>query len=355
MTESISLRQWNRTLLTRQHLTQRVDEDAIEVIDRCVGLQSQDPQAAFFGLASRIEDFDPAELDGLLENRDVVRIALQRGTVFLMDALDARWMRASLTPMMISGARHHARRLVGVSVPEVAAAGAEIVGGAQAPVTAAELRAALAERWPGEPAEAMAAVVRASTPLVQTPPRGLWRRSGGPAFVLLDEWIGAGEPAVTGDDAVRELIRLYLRGFGPSTVAAVQTWSGLRGLRPVMEAMEADWELYRLLGPGGEKLYDLEGLRPADGSAAVPVRLVAPFDNVLFTAADRVRIADPEVYARTVTPNGQSPGFVLVDGRLAGTWKIVDRRVELTELVDLQPRERRECEIEARRLDGLGL
>ena len=35
----VSLAQWNRTLLSRQHLLTRVDEDAVEVLDRCVGLQ----------------------------------------------------------------------------------------------------------------------------------------------------------------------------------------------------------------------------------------------------------------------------------------------------------------------------
>lgn len=102
MTGAISLRQWNRTLLERQHLIERVDEDAVEVVDRCVGLQSQDPQAAFYALASRIEDFDPAELDSLIQDRSMVRMALQWGTVFLMDALDARWIRALLSPTLIS-------------------------------------------------------------------------------------------------------------------------------------------------------------------------------------------------------------------------------------------------------------
>lgn len=82
MSPPVSLQQWNRTLLERQHLLERVDEDAIEVIDRCVGLQAQDPQAAFFALESRIQDFDPTQLDGLLADREVVRMALHRGTVF---------------------------------------------------------------------------------------------------------------------------------------------------------------------------------------------------------------------------------------------------------------------------------
>ena len=93
MAGPISLRQWNRTLLQRQHLLERVDEDVLDVLDRCVGLQSQDPKVAFFGLWSRIADFDPADLDELMTGREVVRMALLRSTVFLMDAEDARWVR----------------------------------------------------------------------------------------------------------------------------------------------------------------------------------------------------------------------------------------------------------------------
>jgi len=344
----VSLRQWNRTLLERQHLIERVDEDAVEVIDRCVGLQSQNPQAAFFALESRIRDFDPTELDDLLTEREVVRMALHRGTVFLMDALDARWMRPALQPVLDIGVRSHARELTDVTVDEVSTAAVELL--ADGPLAAADLRQGLARRWPGEPAAAMVAVARMRLPLVQTPPRGLWRRSGAPSYVLLDEWIGDGPVGVAGDEAIRDLIRMFLRGFGPSTVAAVQTWSGLRGLRPIVEAMEADWELAKLTGPAGETLYDLEGLALADPESSVPVRFVGPFDNAVFADIDRIRIADADVYRQTVTPNGLSPGFILIDGRLAGTWRLDGSDMTLTELTDLSQRVRQECEREAARL-----
>lgn len=143
---------------------------------------------------------------------------------------------------------------------------------------------------------------------------------------------------------------MFLRGFGPSTVHAVQKWSGLRGLRQVIEAMEADWELVKLAGPGGETLYDLDGLVLADPNSSAPVRFVGPFDNVVFADIDRIRIADPAVYRQTVTPNGLSPGFILVDGRLAGTWRLDAGEVKLTELTDLNQSRRRECEREAARI-----
>lgn len=350
MSHPITPAQWNRTLLQRQHLLERIEEDAVEVIDRCVGLQSQDPQAAFYALASRVDGFDPAELDDLLTERELIRMALLRGTVFLMDALDARWMRELLRPVLESGTRQHVKRLRAVTPDELVEVATELVGAASDPVSASALRAELVQRWPDESPTDMAAVVRGLVPLVQTPPRGLWGRSGGPCFALLNDWIGPGDPAVTGPEATADLIRMYLRGYGPSTVDAVQTWSGLRGLGPVMSTMAADWELAEYTGPNGEKLYDLEGLALADPDEPAPVRLVAPFDTVLFTDADRIRVADPDLYSATVTPNGISPGFILVDGRLAGTWKRDGDGIALTQLRDLTDAERRDCEREAERL-----
>ncbi|GAA4682184.1 winged helix DNA-binding domain-containing protein [Gordonia humi] len=346
MPRTLTFEQWNRTLLERQHLLERIDDDVVEVVDRLVGLQSQDPQAAFYGLACRVEGFDPADLDDLLVDRELVRITLQRGTVFLMDGLDARWIRELVQPSIDAAARtNHGKRLTGVTPDEVVAHAAELLSGGE-PVPGASLRDGLARRWPDEPAADLAAVARLRLPLVQTPPRGLWQRSGAPSYRLLDDWIGAGEPAVSGDDACKDLIRMYLRGFGPATVRAVQTWSGLTGLGPIMAAMEADWELTELTGPHGEKLYDLEGLPIASGDEPAPVRCVAPYDNLLVANADRVRVADPALYAKLATPNGRFPGFVLVNGLLAATWTPTPDGIELVELRDLTDGERRDVERE---------
>lgn len=347
MTRTLTLEQWNRTLLARQHLLERVDEDVMEVVDRLVGLQSQDPQAAFYGLACRIEGFDPGDVDDLLIDRELVRMTLQRGTVFLMDGLDARWIRALVQPWVGAAATtNHGRRLREATADEIVDCAVEILTATDDPVAGSTLRDTLSRRWPDESAADLAAVARSRLPLVQTPPRGLWRASGSTSYRLLDDWIGAGEPAVTGDEASRDLIRMYLRGFGPATVDAVQTWSGLTGLGSVMSAMEADWELELLAGPNGERLYDLEGLSIATGDEPAPVRCVAPYDNLLLANADRIRVADPDVYAALVTPNGRFPGFVLVDGRLAATWTPSKDGVTLVELRDLTSAERADVERE---------
>lgn len=330
MPAALTERAWTATLLERQHLTQRVDEDVIEVLDRCVGLQSQDPQAAFVALASRVEGFDPAELDELMASRTVVRMALLRGTVFLMDADDARWVRALAEPALAAELRIHTRRLVGATPDAITAAARDLLSGR--PVGVKELGAELLQRFPGETASTLTAIARATLPLVQVPPRGLWQSAGAVTYALLDDWVGPGEPAVTGDEARKDLIRLYLRGFGPASLAAIQTWSGLTRLRPLVDEMDRDWEVERVAGPDGVELYDLDGLnRSGDGD--LPVRLLAPYDHVVTANADRRRVIDDDVFAALQTPNGRVPGTVLVDGRIVGTWAVGDDGRVTTDLL----------------------
>ncbi|MGV9827336.1 winged helix DNA-binding domain-containing protein [Gordonia sp. NPDC003429] len=343
----ISAAQWNRTLLDRQHLLARVDEDAIEVIDRIVGMQSQDPVSAFYALWSRIEGFDPTELDDLLINRDVVRMVLLRGTVFLVDGLDARWIRPLAQPRIDAGFRTN-HRLVRADPDAVIADAAELL--AKEARRGTDLGRELALRHPEENPTTLTVLARCALPLVQIPPRGLWGGAGAPTYRLLDDWIGPGEPALVGEEAHRELIRLYLRGFGPATAKAVQTWSGITGLRPLLDAMERDWELVRLAGPDGEVLFDLDGLGLADPDVPAPVRLIAPFDHVLVAQGDRARIADDDHFRRTVTANGRSPGFVLVDGRLAGTWRIAEGEIDTELFVSLDRAQRAEFDDEVERL-----
>lgn len=330
MPAALSERAWTATLLERQHLASRVDEDVIEVLDRCVGLQSQDPQAAFIGLASRVEGFDPADLDALLLDRTVVRMASLRSTVFLMDSDDARWVRALAEPSFTAELRIHARRLVSATPEAITAAARELLTGRAVGVT--ELGALLVQRFPDETASTVTAVARATLPLVQVPPRGLWRSSGAVTYTLLDDWVGPGEPAVTGDEARKDLIRLYLRGFGPASAAAIQTWSGLTRLRPLLDEMDRDWEVERVAGPDGGELFDLDGLN-RDGDSDLPVRLLAPYDHVVTANADRRRVMDDDVFAAIQTPNGRVPGTVLVDGRVVGTWSVTDGDQVTTQLL----------------------
>jgi len=82
----------------------------------------------------------------------------------------------------------------------------------------------------------------------------------------------------------------------------------------------------RLKTEGGQTLYDIPDAPRPDADTPAPVRLVAPFDNVLLSHANRTRVISDEHRKRLFAgKNGVFPGTVLVDGFVAGTWELVGK------------------------------
>ena len=58
----------NRTLLDRQHLLSRTSSSVPAMVEHLVGLQAQDNLPPYFGLAARLEGFDPYDVTRGLED-----------------------------------------------------------------------------------------------------------------------------------------------------------------------------------------------------------------------------------------------------------------------------------------------
>jgi hypothetical protein len=86
------------------------------------------------------------------------------------------------------------------------------------------------------------------------------------------------------------------------------------------------------------------------------VRLVAEFDNLVLSHADRSRVISQEHRQRLNTRNGIFPGTVLVDGFVAGMWRITRSRGAATLTAEIftsvSPAERDAIIAEAERLLG---
>jgi hypothetical protein len=335
--DELSRQALNRALLERQMLLHRAPlPEAAEgragrvtaAVEHLLGLQAQAPFPPYYGLWCRLADFRPDELARLITGRQVVRIALMRGTIHLVSARDCLTLRPLIQPVLdraLSGT--FGRQLAGVDLQALGAAGRALLE--QQPRTFSELGALLSPRWPGHPAAALAQGVRCLVPLVQVPPRAVWGAAGQARHAPAESWLG--EPLRPGGSP-EALVRRYLAAFGPASVRDVQAWSGLTGLREVAGRLRPGLRVFR--DENGTELLDLPEAPRPDPQTPAPVRLVAEYDNLILGHADRTRVITERDRAKLYTRNGVFPGTVLLNGFVAGTWRVATSAAAATLTVE---------------------
>lgn len=324
----------NRALLARQHLLAPTSEPLPVVVEHLVGLQAQNPWSPFLGLWSRVAGFTTQALDAALLDRTVLRVAAMRSTVHLVTARDAPVLTALARPVMAGELGANPRRRAALEVVDLGrlvTLAADLLR--TEPRVTTDLGARLAREWPAAHPQDLSAFARALLPLVQVTPRGLWRRSAATTWTTLDAWVPAAV-AAAGDltdegartRALESVVLRYLGAFGPASVADVQAWSGLRGLRAVVDGLRDRLVVVPAVParPGGRprELLDLPDAPRPDPDVPAPVRFLPDYDNLWLSHAQRTRVIDDAHRRALQTPNGRLPAAVLVDGRVRATWAI---------------------------------
>ena len=344
--DRISLRVLNRTTLHRQSLLTRSTVSATEMIEHLVGMQAQNPNDPYWALWSRVAGFVPAELSEMISRRDAVRGQLMRATIHLATTPDFLTLRPQLQSVLARtlGSTVFARDTKEVDRGVLLTTARKLLE--ERPMTRAELGRLLAGRWPGVPAASLAQVATYLLPIVQVPPRGLWQQSGPAAWSIMQQLAGTElEPGKFAEKTVRR----YLAAFGPASMSDLRVWSGMSGLRDLVERMGRP-KLRRLQDENGVELLDLPDLPILAEDTPSPPRFLPEYDNVLLGHADRSRF-----FLEGVIPKGWA-GNLLVDGMFSGAWKTrktkAGTHLEINLLRPITRTERREVLEEAGRLLG---
>jgi hypothetical protein len=306
-------RELNRALLDRQYLLRGTDASVAAVVEHLVGLQAQEPMPPYHGLFSRIEGFDPRELGRMLTDREVVRILLMRGTIHMVTARDALFLRPLVQPVHDRIYARLRRQMSAAASARLEDAVREVI--ADEPLGAREIARRLVDRGIGEDVVQLSYGLPAFVPMVQLPPRGVWGAGGRVRYATIESWTGR---ELDREPSPEELVLRYLGAFGPASVMDMQYWSGLTRMKVVFEGLRPRLAIFR--DEDGKELFDLPDAPRPDSDTPAPVRFLGEFDNVLLGHRDRRRII-PEGFPRdAMLAHGRFVDNLLIDGMLRATW-----------------------------------
>ena len=344
MTERVlSTRELNRALLARQLLLERSQLPLEAALEQVAGLQAQYAPSPYVGLWSRLRHFGRDQLTTALQERRAVQATLLRVTIHVVSAADYPPFTEAVRAARKQWWARAARSQLGGVDPEAAAAlvRERLAAG---PARQAELLRLLTDRgfpraiWNG---------VGLWVDMVRVPPSGTWERRRADLYGLAADWLGPWR--VDPDQALEHLVRRYLAGFGPASLADLGSWAGmpLTPLRPVLERVGTR----RFRDEQGGELFDLPGAPLPDPGTPAPSRFLSTWDANLLVHARRTQLLPERHRSRIfhVRAPHSFPTF-LVDGAVAGTWRHQDGRIELEPFEPLGRAARRELEDEAERL-----
>jgi hypothetical protein len=339
----LSTRQLNRALLARQLLLERSQLSLEAALEQVAGLQAQYAPSPYVGLWSRLRDFGRDQLTTALQERRAIQATLLRVTIHVVSAADYPPFTEAVRAARKQWWARAARSQLGGADPEAAAAlvRERLAAG---PARQAELLRLLTDRgfpraiWNG---------VGLWVDMVRVPPSGTWERRRADLYGLAADWLGPWR--VDPDQALEHLVRRYLAGFGPASLADLGSWAGmpLTPLRPVLERVGTR----RFRDEQGGELHDLDDAPLPDPGTPAPARFLSTWDANLLVHARRTQVLPERHRSRIfhVRAPHSFPTF-LVDGAVAGIWRHQDGRVELEPFEPLGRAARRELEDEAERL-----
>ncbi|HEV3505020.1 MAG TPA: crosslink repair DNA glycosylase YcaQ family protein, partial [Actinomycetes bacterium] len=233
----------------RHHLAGNARAGVVEVARDLVGLHGTDPATVYLAARARMRDPRAEAVEqALYEDRALVRILGMRRTMFVEPVELMGVVQAACTDAIAVQQRRLLVDMIGRAgladdppgwveeVEKVAVKALEARGGG---ATAAELakddprlaqQIVLAEGKKYEGRQSVVSrillLLAAEGRIVRGRPRGSWV-SGQYRWSLVEAWLPEGVPAWSLEEAQAELVRRWLRGFGPATIADVKWWTGL--------------------------------------------------------------------------------------------------------------------------------
>lgn len=303
--------------LIHQQISHPCYNSVKEVVSHMGALQAQDYAMSKWAIGVRLPGATDAAIEEAIDKGHIIRTHLLRPTWHWVAAADLRWIMELTAPQI--------HRIMNGSSKELELDATlyersnKIIAKAlenNKQLTRTELMARLAKE------HIVADGMRAAHLMLHAELSGIVcngsRRGSEFTYALMDNIVPQSK-TLHREEALARLALRYFTARGPATLADFVAWSGLSqkdaktGLDLTKEALHSEVM--------DDMLYWMPAVASGARASAASVYLLPAFDEWIIGYKDRSATMDAEFARNTITLNGIFKPTVIVNGKVAGTWK----------------------------------
>lgn len=341
---AISTEQATRLYLIKHHLLKKTKTNKlVKVIDDICGLHAQASQTPYLSLWNRVEDFEDSLLDkALYRDKALVKVWCMRGTLHVIPSQDLPIYNRALRRMWFE---HHGRFMQAPNWPPIGERKKRIYPAvlkalAQKPLKRNDLNNKVRFLLKDDSKPYQRLFSGWGGILKETAYEGLTVHAEPcereACFARLDQWLPhISLSKISEEEAKTKLLIKYLRGYGPASQQDFCLWSGLMAgdAKKAIETAGSQIEEIEIKGAKGQFLILKEYLKALDSLSLdekTSPKLLPKFDSYVLGHKDRSRIIADEHKKHVFRKAGDIAATLLINGRIAGTWKHKKTKNSLT-------------------------
>ncbi len=318
-------------IITRRLLNQRIAEsefrEPAKLVSWMVAMQAQVWDMAKWAIGLRVTGSSNASIEMAFDEGLILRTHVMRPTWHFVSPADIRWL-LKLTAPRVHAINAYQYRQTGLDAKKLHR-GANLLAKALVDgkyLTRDELKTSLNPiKLSGNGVQLACAMMYAELEGVICSGPRIGKQF---SYALLDERV-PNNKNITREDALAEFAKRYFQSRGPATIQDFSTWSGL-SIKDIREGIE-------MLGSSllkdrcDDKEYYFFDTELKDIKKLQSTFLMPDYDEYGMAYKHREAMVDPQVISmQKIAKDMAYTHFIIVEGKVAGTWKRSQSGKELT-------------------------
>ncbi len=302
--------------LVSQKLISDDEIDPAQLVSWFGAMQAQDFPMSRFAIGARLSNYDDGQVAAQIDSGSIIRTHVLRPTWHLVANEDVRWM-LDLTSGNIRRQMNSSSKALGLD-QKIYDHCNDILRSVlkQKHLTREQIYDSL--RQHGIETGTMRGLhILMNAELDQVICSGK-NQGSKPTYALMDERVSKIESTFSKDEALSALAKRYFQSHGPASLKDFTWWSGLSvsDARKAIESITSDLKIIEL---NSDKYFHYHDLN--FDSDVKQIALLPSFDEFLISYKDRSAAIETHLSPQAFTRNGIFNPLIIINGRVAGTWK----------------------------------